>query len=391
MYDFKKGADRSQDGSIKTGAAPMKNDPSIIPMWVADMDFETLPEVKEALVRRAQFGVFGYTRASDAFFQAAVDWLERRHGLAVRADWLVPVDGIVSGLKILIQALTRPEDEILIFTPAYPPFKSSVELNGRRCVEFALLEGKEGWIIDFEALEAQLAHHKVRMLIFCSPHNPVGRVWKLEELAKLAKLCEKYDILLVSDEIHMDFARLNRHIPLMKAYPQGAEHMILCIAPSKTFNLAGLHTGLLVVPSKEDRQKIQDVMSRNGIAGPSIMGLEAATAAWEHGDIWVDDLNAQISRNARRVEQWAAEKMPMIRVSRPEGLYLLWLDCRSMEMSAQELESFFTDQAKVFLNQGYTFGKNGEGFVRMNIACGEDVLDKALQQIETAWKARTQN
>lgn len=389
-YRFDTCPDRRQDGSFKYCASPMKDDPQIIPMWVADMDFATLPAVIDAIEECARFGVFGYTPPTEDFLNAAVRWLKERHDLEIRPEWIIPVPGVVPAIKVLIQALTEPGDEILILNPVYHPFRKSIEMNGRICVSVPLKETGTSYALDFDLLEKTLQEHSISMMIFCSPHNPVGKVWSEADQIRLGQLCVQYGVTMLSDEIHMDFARAKKHVPFLKACPSCVGQTIMAIAPTKTFNLAGLQVSILVAPNEEIHRKIRAVMERNGMESPSILAMAAASAAWTEGDEWVDALNETLERNIELVRQWTETDMPLIRLFDPEGLYLLWLDCRALGMSPAELEEFMTKEARVFFNQGAIFGPEGEGFVRMNIACPPQTVSRALDQITAAWKARAE-
>lgn len=388
---FDHAVDRSSDHSLKYHAGPMLSDPKMIPLWIADMDFAAPKAVRDALEKRCALGVFGYTAPWDKYLQAVQNWMKSRHHTAIEKDWIVTAPGIVPAIKILIQALTKEEDPILIFPPVYHPFKNSIEELNRTLVCSPLKEENGIYSIDFENLETQLKEKKVRMVIFCSPHNPTGNVWAKKDLQRLAALCKKYDIVLVSDEIHMDFDPDHRHTTMLEADPTIADQLVLCTAPSKTFNLAGLQDSNLIIPDETIRKAVRKTMSRCGMGEANVLGLVACQTAYEHGAEWVDELNACIRENARFIQKYLEEHIPEIRMAIPQGTYLFWLDCRGLQMSDEELHDFFLNKAHLWLNDGVMFGQEGSGFMRLNAACPRSTLKRALDQLADAWNEKKKN
>ncbi|MCF0258374.1 MAG: pyridoxal phosphate-dependent aminotransferase [Erysipelotrichaceae bacterium] len=383
MYNFDKEILRKNTDCAKWDMNPAAADEKMISMWVADMDFEVLPEVKKALHERVEHGVFGYSFAGREFKDAVISWMERRHDWEVRQEWMVPVSGIVPGLKAAVNTFTQPGDEVLVFKPVYYPFDLSVEENGRKLIPFEMTLKDGHYELDFEALDKFLEQHSIVMAILCSPHNPVGKVWSEEEQKKLGALLKKYGIFTVSDEIHMDLVHQGyRHIPFLKANPDMAGQTIVCTAPSKTFNLAGLQTSVLVVPDEQNRKKLNRYISRSGMTPPGILGMTAATAAYTHGDQWVDELNDYVWGNMMFMKEWLAEKFPEIKVIDPQGLYLLWADFRALNLDSKELEKAMLEEAHLWLDEGYIFGSSGAGFERFNLACPRSTVKKALEQLE---------
>lgn len=392
-YSFDQAINRRNTGCIKYDFAPARDNEDIIPLWVADMDFPVLPEVQEALMETVRQGIYGYSFPQEDYFKAVQGWMQRRHDWTIQKDWIVPIAGIVPALKQCVQAFTEPGDEVLVFKPVYHPFDDAVLGNQRVlvCCPLDFEEETGHYSIDFERLERLLEAHDVKMMIFCSPHNPVGRIWTEEELQKLADLAEKYNILIISDEIHMDLQHTRKHIPFLKAAPQLKDNMVVCTAPSKTFNLAGLSTSTLVIPSEARRKRLREIQARNGSETPNLFGLRACQAAYEHGDQWVDELNEYIEGNEAFVKDWLAEHLPEVQAIPMEGTYLMWLDFRKIEPDPDKLEQLMLEEAGVWLDEGYIFGEQGNGFERVNLACCRSLLQKALEKIEKAVRNRSDN
>lgn len=383
-FDFSKTADRSRDHSLKFHGGLIQEHPDLLPMWVADMDFPAPKEVTEAIAKRASLGVFGYTAPWKEYHLAVMNWMKTRHQTDIAEEWIISVPGIVPAIKILIQALTKPDDAILILPPVYHPFKASIEEAGRNAVESPLILKDGQYKIDFEDLEAKIVNHQVSMLIFCSPHNPTGNVWDKEDLHKVAVIAKAHGVLLVSDEIHMDFAHSKKHHTIFEAAPEMLENTILATAPSKTFNLAGLQVSTLFVPNADYRKAIEQTMSKCGMSRPNILGMTAAQAAYENGAAWVDALNEQIRKNALITDSYLKTHIPESELIQPQGLYLFWLDCRRLNLSDEELETFFIEDASLWLNPGILFGKEGSGFMRLNAATSEATIRQALSRLDKA-------
>lgn len=390
-FDFDTVHDRRGTHSFKWDAQPMKDDPNLLPLFVADMDFETAPAVREALQHLVKHGIYGYTMLWDEYLEAVAQWMKKRHGMDVETEWIVPFPGVVPAIKHAIRTFTEPGDGILVFKPVYYPFDSSVKDNGRRLVEFPLREKDGEYSIDFQALEEFLKEHSVKMIIFCSPHNPVGKVWSEKEITSLARLAREYGILVVSDEIHMDFSGPDKpFVSFLTAAPELKDQLIVATAPSKTFNLAGLQTSNILIENEELRTRWKKEMADAGLSTPNLFGLGAAEAAYRHGEEWLDALLAYIDANFDFMKDWFAANMPEVKMRKPEGLYLAWADFRPLGLSARELEDFMLKEAHVWLDEGYIFGSGGEGFERFNCACPRSILEESLNRIGTAWKKRTE-
>lgn len=360
-----------------------KEEGDAIPMWVADMDFKAPAEVSQALLRVARHGVFGYTDADRSYEQAVCGWMLRNFGWAAKPEWNVRAPGVVFALAAAVRGLTGEGDAVLIQQPAYYPFMDLVCLNNRKLVinELRLREGR--YEIDFDDFEEKVKANKVRLFLLCSPHNPVGRVWTREELARMGEICLKYGVTVASDEIHADFVYSGcRHTVFADACPALRDKTIICTAPSKTFNLAGLQTANIFMEDGELRDAFSREILRTGYAQLNAMGLAATKAAYTYGQAWRDEMVSYLEDSVRYAENALAQTK--IKLIKPEGTYLLWMDCRALGMDDDDLSEFFMEEAKLWLHAGITFGKSGSGFMRMNIACPREVLQQALGSLTSA-------
>jgi len=353
-----------------------------IPMWVADMDFKAPAEVSQALVRAAEHGVFGYTDADQSYEQAACDWMRRNFGWAAKPEWNVRVPGVVFALAAAVRGLTKEGDAVLIQQPAYYPFMDVVNDNDRKLVVNELQLRGDKYEIDFDDFEEKIRANEVKLFILCSPHNPVGRVWTKEELSRMGEICLKYGVTVASDEIHADFVFSGyRHTVFSDAFPALRDKTIILTAPSKTFNLAGLQTANIFIEDSKLRDAFSREIQRTGYAQLNTMGQAATKAAYLHGQAWRDEMVAYLEESARYAEQALAQTK--IKLIKPEGTYLLWLDCRALGMDDDDLVDFITE-ANLWLHAGFTFGQCGSGFMRMNIACPRAVLAQAMGNLTAA-------
>jgi len=388
MYNFDRIINRRGTNSEKYDGK-YAQDPRVIPMWVADMDFETLPEIKKALVKRAEHGIFGYAYPTDEYYQAVIGWMKERHHFHIEKEWIVTTPGVVTALKLAVKAFTKKDDKIMIMQPVYYPFHASIVMNERVIVECPLDFDGERYECDFDKFERTIVENDVKMFILCNPHNPIGRVWRKDELKQIGDICLKHHVIVVSDEIHMDFVYEGfKHIPFYNVDEAYKDFTIICTAPSKTFNLAALQTSNILIANEELRRQFVKEKDAAGIHDPNIFGLEACQAAYTYGAKWVDELVDYLQGNIDYMRQFIAERLPEIKVISPEGLYLVWVDMRSLGMTKEELEDFMLHKAFLWLDEGYIFGTGGEGFERFNIACPRSVLQKALEQLEKAIKER---
>lgn len=384
-YNFDRVIDRRNTNSSKwDGLKERFGTEDAIAMWVADMDFESPPEVARALEERARHGIYGYTRRPDSYFEAIVTWLKERHGFLVEKDWIEHSPGVVSGLGFIVEALTKPGDKVILQPPVYYPFRKVLEARKCEVVENRLLFEAGRYSMDFDDLE-QKAADGARMIILCSPHNPVGRVWTKEELKRLGEICIRHRVLVVSDEIHGDLIFPGyAHVPFGSISQEFAENSITLVAPSKTFNLAGLHTSVLIVADKGLRDLVKSTLANHFVSGANTFGAVALEAAYRHGGPWLDALMDYLKGNLDALASFIETRIPSIKVIRPEGTYLVWLDCRQLGLGVKELDEFMLHKAKVAFDEGHIFGPGGEGFQRVNIACPRTVLLQALEQLERA-------
>ncbi|MGD0582852.1 MAG: PatB family C-S lyase [Bacteroidales bacterium] len=356
----------------------------VIPMWVADMDFSTPDFIINALKKRLDHEILGYSFRPYSYFESIINWLNERHNWHVEKEWICFSPGIVPALNFCTLAFTSPGDYIVIQPPVYHPFYPAVELHGRKLLFNRLTENDGNWEMDPGSL-LECAGKKPPMIIISNPHNPVGRSWSGEELARLVKICIENNILILSDEIHCDLVMPDyRHTPVATISPEAAEITITCVAPSKTFNIAGLSTSSVIISNPVLRKKFLTVTENLHIGGGNIFGAEASVAAYTYGKEWLDELLVYLDSNARYISEYCRNYIPYIIPSRLEATYLQWLDCRKMGMTGKELNKFFIHTAGIGMNEGSTFGPGGEGFMRMNIACPRKTLSMAMEKIEAA-------
>jgi cysteine-S-conjugate beta-lyase len=357
---------------------------NIIPMWVADMDFKTPDFIVKSLHNRVNHEIYGYSLRPPEYFQSIIGWFKTRHNLPVEKEWICYSPGIVPALNLCTLAFTQPGDSIIVQPPVYFPFFSAVESHGRKLIYNRLKESEGKWFIDYDSLAGSI-DDKTKMIIISNPHNPVGRAWTSEELNKLADICLKNNILIISDEIHCDLVLPGfNHVPFASLSGNIAEHTITCIAPSKTFNLAGLSTSSVIIPNPGLRKSFNRLIENLHIGSGNIFGTIASTAAYSHGHEWLDALLLYIDNNINFVEDYCRKMIPEIIPVHPEATYMIWLDCRQFGITGKELQNFFVHKAGVGMNEGSTFGPGGEGFMRMNVATTHQTVIKAMEQIEKA-------
>lgn len=357
----------------------------VLPLWVADMDFPTAPAVLERLHALAEHGIFGYTGVKDAYFSAVHNWYAQRFGWETQRSWLVTTPGVVFAIAIAIRAFTQKGDAILIQQPVYYPFANKVTENDRQLVVNPLVLKNGRYEMDFADMERKIADNHVKMLLLCSPHNPVGRVWTKEELLRVGEICQKHGVLVVSDEIHADFTYAGHtHRVFASVKSEFADFTITCTAPSKTFNLAGLQNSNIFIPNRQLRHAYKKELSACGCGGTNCMGMAACQAAYEAGADWLEQLKQYLAGNLAYVRQFLREKLPDIALIEPEGTYLVWLDLRKLGLTEQQQRQLIVQNAKLWLDTGTLFGQGGEGFERINIACPRATIEQAMQRLERA-------
>lgn len=358
------------------------SDDDLLPMWVADMDFKVSPAIISALHERVDHGVFGYVADYGHFQQVAAEWITRRHGWEVESDWIVFSDGVVKALHHIVNGFTGLGDKIIIQPPVYPPFFDVVEKNGRTLVENTLKEIDGSYEMDFEDLEQKMGEGAT-LLLLCSPHNPVGRVWSEEELSRVAELCIKYDVMLVSDEIHADIVYAGyKHRCFGSISTAMQDRCILCMSPSKSFNMAGLEMSNIVIPSESMRRRFVEERDRRGLVRPNALGLAAAIGAYTGGEGWLNDVTAYIEDNYKYLKGYIEDNMPQIRVTPAQGTFLVWLNVEALNFDDQTVKRFLFEHAKLVLNGGKAYGRQSSDYIRINVACPRPVLEEGLGRLK---------
>ncbi len=387
-YHFDEIVDRSHTWSIKHDLKEANGKPAdILPLWVADMDFRSPDGVREALKQAADHGIFGYSQADGSYFAAIRDWYKKRFGWEWQEEWMICTPGIVFAISAAVQAFTKEGDGILIQPPVYHPFSRAVIRNRRRLVTAPLTLSDGRYRMDLDRVEAAVRGGDVPLMILCNPHNPVGRVWTREELRDLEGICERYGVFVISDEIHGDFSWPGHPVtPYASLSGAAAAGSMTATAPSKTFNLAGLSTSNIFIADPDRRRRFQDVLLDIGQENMNRMGLIACRAAYEGGEEWLEELLSYLKGNLDLVRRFTEKGSVPIRLIEPDGTYLAWLDCRGMGMTDEELDEFFSQKARVWLDPGVHSGEEGSGFMRLNLGSPRSIIEEALGRIEAAWE-----
>ena len=384
MYDFNKVTDRHGTNAIKYDLAVARGKPAdVVSLWVADMDFPTAPAILEALHAKVNHGIFGYSVPDENFYETVKNWQKTEHDFDIARHWVVTTPGVVFAIACAIKAFTREGEAVIIQTPVYYPFKNMILANKRKLVTSSLFEKDGKWQIDFDDFEKKIVENDVKLFILCSPHNPVGRVWTLEELTRLSEICLKHNVIVFADEIHNDFVfEPNKHIVFSTISKEAAWNSVISTSASKTFNLAGLQFSVNFIQNPALKKKFHDERDKTGYDEPSLMGFVATQAAYEHGKDWLTALKKHLVENLDFVRNFVKENLPKVRLIEPEGTYLLWLDFSAYGYSDSELDDLIVNKAKVWLDRGTMFGCEGEGYQRINIATPRPILEEALKRIE---------
>lgn len=385
-FDFDAVIPRQGTGCSKwDGVEKVFGSREVLPLWVADMDFAVPAAVTNKLIERSRHPIYAYNTQDESLYQAFIDWVKRRHGWEIEKDWILVAPGVVPSIILSILALSEPGNGVIIQPPVYPPFFASIKDNERVIVENPLLEHNGHYEIDFDDLEKKLADPNNKLLLFCSPHNPVGRVWTRAELNRVYELCQKYEVTVLADEIHHDLVYAgHRHTVFASLGESASKQSVTFMAASKTFNIAGLNFSFIVVPCQRRRSLIRRWFTRLHLNRNNLFGVAATETAYREGEAWLDVLLPYLEQNADTLVDFIQSRLPKIKVTKPEGTFLAWLDFRAYFTSAQELEKFLVYQAKVGLNPGKNFGCQGEGFARINFATQRSVLLEGLTRIEKA-------
>ncbi|MHA1473810.1 MAG: MalY/PatB family protein [Promethearchaeota archaeon] len=389
-WNFDEVIDRNCFGTIKWEPKFLKmwlKYEDLLPLWVADMDFRAPEPITKALIERVNHGIFGYTLPEEDYYEAVINWFQRRHNWKIQKEWFIYTPGIVSAISCLLLAFSKPGDKVIIQEPVYYPFKEAIQKNGRRALVNPLKLIDNHYEMDFEDLEKKVKDPRAKILILCSPHNPISRLWKGEELKKLGNICIKNNILVISDEIHCDLIFPGfTHVPFASISEEFAQNSVICTAGSKTFNIAGLLTSNILIPDPIKRQTFVNQMENLALKMPGIFGVIALKTAYNECEDWVDAVMVYIKKNYEFLKNFIQEKLPGVKVIEPEGTYLIWMDFRDIKLTQNELDDILKKEAKVGLDSGPMFGKGGIGFQRINIACPLSTLQNALERIESALK-----
>ncbi len=384
--DFDLIVDRRNTKCLKYDFAVERGMPKdVLPLWVADMDFRTSSYIQEALIRQTEHGIFGYSEGKEEYFEAVKGWILKRHGWEVKSSWLVKTPGIVFALAMAVQAFTAYGDAVLIQSPVYYPFSEVIADNGRKIVSNTLVYGEDNrYHIDFQDFEEKIVQNKIRLFFLCNPHNPVGRVWTKEELIRLGDICLKHGVIVVSDEIHSDFAFVGKHNVFAALKKEYEDITITCTSPSKTFNIAGAQISNIFVPNAVLRKALKAQIDAAGYSQLNVFGLVACEAAYRYGEEWYQAMKKYVGDNIRFTKEYVTDNIPKVSMVEHEGTYLVWLNFRELGLDSEELEKLIIDKAGLWLDSGKIFGDSGIGFQRINVACPRSILAEALERIKNA-------
>lgn len=380
--------DRRGTGCLKYDFAVQRGKPAdVLPFWVADMDFRVAEPITRALHARVDHGIFGYSEAGSSYFKALADWQKTYFHWTIHPEWLIKTPGVVPAINIAVKALTKPGDGVLLHQPVYYPFLSAIEKNGRRLVNSGLVLKEGHYEIDFDDMERKIEEGGVKLALLCTPHNPVGRVWTKEELTRYAEICLRHDVKIVTDEIHQDFTYPGHtHTNFATISREAADNAIICTAPSKTFNIAGLQNSNIFIPNPEIRRAFQEELDAFGYDQLNVMGLVASEAAYREGRPWLEAVKSYLKGNLDFTRSFFKKEMPEMKLIEPEGTYLIWVDASAYGLSNEELEHKILYDCHLWLDMGYIFGKEGEGFLRFNLACPRETLEKGLRQLKEGFE-----
>ena len=385
-YDFDQIIDRKNTNSLKYDFARergMRED--ALPLWVADMDFQTAPEILERLHHTVDHGIFGYTESKEPYFNAVKHWLKTYHHWEVKRNWLIKTPGIVFALAMAVKAYTKEGESVLIQQPVYYPFSEVIEDNGRKLINNSLKNIQGHYEIDFEDFEEKIVTHNVKLFLLCNPHNPAGRVWTQEELKRMGEICLRHGVIVVSDEIHADFTFSGyEHTVFASLSEEIADITVTCTSPTKTFNFAGLQISNIFISNQTLRRAFRKQVDAAGYSQVNTMGLVACQAAYEEGRPWLEALKVYLAENLNYVRNFLKEELPQVKLVEPEGTYLIWLDFRELNLSKEALEDLIVNKAKLWLDSGVIFGEDGIGYQRINIACPRKILEQAMNQLKSA-------
>lgn len=383
QHDFDAQINRRNTHSLKWGVKETE-----LPMWVADMDFKVAPEIRAALEKRVEHGVYGYSVVPDEWYNAYMDWWKSRHCFDIKKDWLIFCTGIVPAVSSAVRKLTTVGENVLVQSPVYNIFFNSIVNNGRVPLESPLIYDGEEYEIDFTDLEQKLALPQTTMMIFCNPHNPIGKIWGKDVMERIGELCYKHHVVVISDEIHCDLTNPeHEYIPFASVSEKCRENSVTCIAPTKTFNLAGLQTAAIMVPGEMLRNKMDRALNTDEVAEPNVFAVTATIAAFTQGATWLDELRGYIYNNKQFAKDFLEQEISNVKLVPSKATYLLWLDCHKLHGNATELTHFLRSKTGLYLADGTQYGKTGENFLRMNVACPHEVLKDGLDRLKAGVSA----
>lgn len=387
-YNFDEVIDRASTNSKKWNSEIYKTiyngNSDLLPLWVADMDFKVAQPILDSMSKIIEHGVLGYTSVDEEYYNAIINWNKKRKNINIDKDWIVFTNGVVPAISFVIQTFSQKGDNILIQTPVYHPFRMTTENNGRKVITNPLVNNEGYYTIDFQDFEKKILENKIKIFILCNPHNPVGRVWTKDELTKMGDICLKHNVLVISDEIHSDLIfKENTHCSFLSLDRKYFSNLIVCTAPSKTFNLAGVQTSLILIPNKEVREAYQRTLGNVRIETPNSFGIAAVKSGYTQGEEWLEQVIEYLDGNRKFIENFLKEKLPKAKYIKPEGTYLAWIYLEDV-LKDKKIEKFFEEEAKVAIDYGYWFGEEGRGYIRLNFACPRSILEEALNRIVNA-------
>ncbi|WP_125763140.1 MalY/PatB family protein [Companilactobacillus hulinensis] len=380
-YDFETTIDRRKTDSVKWDVADNE-----LPMWVADMDFKTAPEIITAIEKKAQDGIFGYEEPHSDYFNAVADWYGSEHGTRPKNDWMMFVTGVVPAISSAVRRVTSVGDNVLVQAPVYNIFYNSIINNGRHVLSNNLVYNNYDYEIDFDDLESKLAEPLTTMMILCNPHNPVGKIWSRDNLERIAQLCNQYHVTLLSDEIHGDLTFGAQYTPMFSLDESLIQNLIVCVSPSKTFNVAAMHAATIIVPNEDLRSKVSRGINTDELAEPNSFAIPVTIAAYEHGHEWLAELKQKLEENHRLVSEFLSAELPEVKLIPSQATYLLWIDTSKVSDDSQELAGFIRKETGLYLSAGNVYGGNGDDFLRLNIACPTETVRDGLNRLKMGIK-----
>ena len=383
-YDFNEIIPRRHTNSYKWDSA---TDEDVLPLWVADMDFRTAPPVVEALQKRVEHGIFGYTKVPSAYYEAITNWFARRHGWQIDKDWIIYTSGVVPALSAIIKALTKPGDRVLVQTPVYNCFFSSIRNNNCEVVDNPLIYTNRTYHIDFTNLERLTADPNVKLMLLCNPHNPTGRVWTREELTRLGEICLRNNVIVVADEIHCELVYPGHtYTPFASISKTFLMNSVTCTSPSKAFNLAGLQIANIISADEEVRMRIDKAININEVCDVNPFGVEALMAAYNNGEEWLEELKHYLAENYSYLKEYFNKHLPQFPVTTLEGTYLVWVNCSVLQQRSKDIVETLLKEEKLWVNEGSMYGEAGKSFIRINIACPRQILTDGLNRLMNGLK-----